>query len=148
MKHFRTILISCFLLAGLALQGQIINESITVQQTDSLIKARFLSADFVVLDIRTEMEFTAGHLENAVQVNFLKRRGKREMWKLDRNKAYLIYCRSGKRSKSALDMMKDKKFKEVYNMLGGIKDWNKEDYPVVKEDVIDGEFKQGKKIKK
>jgi len=137
MKLFRTILISCFLLAGLALQAQVINTSITTQQADSLIKVRVNDPSFVVLDIRTDMEFASGHLENVVQINFLERRGKKKIWMLDRNKAYLIYCRSGRRSKSALDMMKDKKFKEVYNMLGGIKAWTKEGYYVAKEKVTE-----------
>jgi rhodanese-related sulfurtransferase len=137
MKHYRTFLTAFFLLAGLALQAQVINKSITIQQADSLIKMRINDSSLVVLDIRTDMEFASGHLENAVQISFIERSGKKKIWMLDRNKAYLVYCRSGKRSKSALDMMKDRKFKEVYNMLGGIKAWKKEGYYVAKEKVTE-----------
>ena len=45
-------------------------------------------------------------------------------------------------------MMKGRKFPEVYNMLGGIKDWTKEGYVVIKEQFEDVEFEKGKKIKK
>jgi len=123
MKLLHTFFVSCILVAGLSLQAQVISKNLSVQQADSLIKARANDASFVVLDIRTDMERAGGYLENSVFVNFLIKQGKDKMWKLDRNKAYLIYCRSGKRSKWALDLMKEKGFKEVYNMLGGIKAW-------------------------
>jgi len=148
MKVYGTFTIALFILLGLNLQAQVVSANITVQQADSLIQARALDADLVILDIRTDMEFNAGHLENAIQINFLKRTGKLKMWKLDRSKAYIIYCRSGKRSQTALDMMKQRKFKEVYNMLGGIKSWTKEGYAVVKEEFEDVEFEKGRKIKK
>ncbi len=148
MKLKFTPLLVLLFITICSLNAQEINTSITVQQSDSLIRARSLDTNFVILDIRTDMEYTAGHLGNAIQIDFLKKRGKREMWKLDRTKAYLIYCRSGRRSKSALDMMKERKFPEVYNMLGGIKDWTKEGYVVIKEQFEDVEFEKGKKIKK
>ena len=137
MGLFRATFAAVFLLAGLSLQGQVINTSITTQQADSLIKTRINDSSLVILDIRTDMEFASGHLENAVQVNFLERRGKLKMWKMDRNKTYVIYCRSGKRSKTALDMMKDRKFEEVYNMLGGIKEWRKDGLYIAKEEVTE-----------
>lgn len=52
--------------------------------------------------------------------------------KLDRDKKYLVYCRSGKRSKSAQEIMKELGFKEVINMTGGFMDWEKEGLPYKK----------------
>jgi len=54
---------------------------------------------------------------------------KAEMAKLDKSKAYGVYCRSGKRSANALAAMKDMGFEEVYNLLGGMKGWLKAGYP-------------------
>jgi len=51
---------------------------------------------------------------------------------LDKNKTYLIYCRSGARSGSALDIMAELNFREVYNILGGINQWKAEGFPTVK----------------
>ncbi len=45
---------------------------------------------------------------------------------------YLIYCRSGRRSAGALDMMEEIGFREVYNMVGGIVQWEAERLPIVK----------------
>ena len=49
--------------------------------------------------------------------------------KLDKNKAYGVYCRSGHRSGNAMKMMHDMGFKEVYNLAGGMKGWLKAGYP-------------------
>jgi len=51
---------------------------------------------------------------------------------LNKNKIYLIYCRSGRRSENALNMMKELDFREVYNMLGGINSWKAEGLPTTK----------------
>ena len=51
---------------------------------------------------------------------------------LIRAKRILIYCRSGKRSGKALSMMKELGFREVYNMLGGIVQWESGGLPTVK----------------
>ncbi|GAG61563.1 unnamed protein product, partial [marine sediment metagenome] len=47
--------------------------------------------------------------------------------KLDKNKMHLIYCRSGRRSENALNIMKELDFREVYNMLGGVVKWKSEE---------------------
>ena len=48
---------------------------------------------------------------------------------LDEEKAYYVYCRSGARSAAACAHMRDMGFEELYNLKGGILDWNG---PVVK----------------
>ena len=51
---------------------------------------------------------------------------------MDKSKTYLIYCRSGNRSGQALDIMEELNFREVYNMMGGILEWEAEGLPTVK----------------
>ncbi len=57
---------------------------------------------------------------------------KQELEKLDRNKKYLLYCRSGKISGKTLKMMNKLGFKEAYNMKGGILAWSKAGYELIK----------------
>ena len=45
--------------------------------------------------------------------------------KLDKNKAYFIYCRSGNRSKKSSEILKEIGFVKVYDLLGGYKNWIK-----------------------
>lgn len=130
MKH---LLLATVLLAALQLQAQNLYKNITVHQADSLIKARADHPDFVILDVRTPLEYSNGHLENSVMINYLSRKDRKKLWKLDKNKSYLIYCRSGGRSLKAMKEAEKHEFREVYNMLGGMRDWYKEGYPIVVE---------------
>jgi rhodanese-related sulfurtransferase len=72
------------------------------------------------LDIRTENEFQSGAIPSAVSLDFYASDFFEELKKLDKNKTYLMYCRSGNRSKGALKMMDELEFKEVYELDGGI----------------------------
>jgi len=42
-----------------------------------------------------------------------------ELKKLDRDKVYFVYCRSGRRSSNALKKMQELGFTKAYNVLGG-----------------------------
>ena len=43
---------------------------LTVQEADTMIAANQGNPDFVILDVRTPSEFGAGHLENAVNIDW------------------------------------------------------------------------------
>ncbi len=87
--------------------------------------------NFLIIDVRTPEEFADGHIENAINIDFYSDTFSEELNKLDKNKTYLIYCRSANRSGQALDIMSDLDFSEVYNMLGGIIEWKDNGYPIV-----------------
>ena len=57
---------------------------------------------------------------------------KEDLDKLDKDKAYFIYCRSGNRSGRAMPIMKELGFKEVYNLSVGIQEWIAEGLPIIK----------------
>lgn len=85
-----------------------------------------------VIDIRTPDETKEGHLEGALFVDFLADDFLEEIEKLDKNKTYLIYCRSGNRTKRAGVKMKQAGFKKVFMMEGGYTAWEKEGKPIDK----------------
>jgi len=107
-------------------------DHIDVKEAHQMIQDNLSNQDFVILDTRSPGEYASGHIENSVFVNFSDPSFKEELEKLDKNKKYLIYCRSGNRSGQTLDIMKKMDFKEVYNMKGGILAWSKSGYKVVK----------------
>ena len=43
--------------------------------------------------------------------------------KLDKNEPIYLYCRSGKRSAKAAQILKEMGFKEIYDMEGGFLNW-------------------------
>ena len=107
-------------------------KDITAPQAQSLIQKNRQNKDFVIIDVRTPSEYTSGHIENAVNIDYSASNFRDEADKLDKNKVYLIYCRSGSRSKKALETMKELGFAEVYNLIGGITSWEVEGLPTVK----------------
>ena len=74
-----------------------------------------------LIDVRTPEEYMSGHYKNAQNLNFYDELNfKNALNKMDKNKRYLIYCRSGHRSGLTLKLMKKLGFKEVYDLSGGI----------------------------
>ncbi len=107
-------------------------EDTTPQEAFTLIQNNQNNPDFVIIDVRTPEEFEGEHIENAINIDFYSEAFREELDNLDKNKTYLIYCRSGGRSGSTLDIMAELNFKEVYNVLGGILSWEAEELPTVK----------------
>ena len=139
---FLGALISGFVLTGVYIktetntaksetQIQII-ENITPEEAYILIQENKDNPNFVILDVRTPEEFLGEHIENAVNLDYYSDTFRNDLNKLDKNKTYLIYCRSGSRSENALNIMKELDFREVYNMSGGIIKWNSEGLPTTK----------------
>jgi len=85
----------------------------------------------IILDMRTLEEFNAGHIENAIMLDFYKQDFTQKLSQLDKSKTYFIYCSSGNRTGQALKIMKKLEFTNVYNLKYGINDWNKNKFLVV-----------------
>lgn len=105
--------------------------NITPAEALALIQDNQNNPDFLIVDVRTPAEYNDGHIENAMNINYYSDSFRDEVNQLDKNKIILIYCRSGARSESALEIMKELDFKTVYNMLEGINGWIAAGYPVV-----------------
>ncbi len=105
-------------------------KGITAQEAFALIQENEGNPDFIIVDVRTPGEFDGGHLEDALNLNFNSDTFRDELHKLDKDKTYLIYCRSGNRSAQAAAIMEDLGFREVYDM-GGITDWTAEGFSIV-----------------
>ncbi len=112
-------------IAQLETQIQII-ENITPDEAYILIQENKDNPNFVILDVRTPEEFLDEYIENAVNLDYYSDTFRNGLDKLDKNKTYLIYCRSGRRSENTLNIMEELDFREVYNMLSGIIKWKSE----------------------
>jgi rhodanese-related sulfurtransferase len=86
---------------------------------------------FVILDVRTPEEFSDGHIEGAINIDYYADGFKKKLAALPRNKTYLIYCRSGNRSGTTMSLMKSLGFNAVFNMLGGMNEWIRQGNPVM-----------------
>ena len=81
----------------------------------------------VVLDVRTDGEVMQGIIPNAINIDIYKGQGFiYRLEELDKTKNYYVYCRSGSRSRQACSIMNRLGFKNAYNLVGGILDWEGE----------------------
>jgi rhodanese-related sulfurtransferase len=86
----------------------------------------------MVVDVRTPEEVSEGHLSGALNINFLGENFANEIQNLDKKKTYLLYCRSGSRTRKAADLMQKSGFKHVYMLEGGITAWKEAGKPTEK----------------
>jgi rhodanese-related sulfurtransferase len=82
------------------------------------------NADIIVLDVRTEGEYKSGKIDKAINIDYNAPDFKEQLQKLDKNKTYLVYCRSGARSNAAMEIMKAEGFMFLYHLEGGILSWS------------------------
>lgn len=94
-------------------------KSISAGEVKKLVAQKNHDENFCILDVRTEEEFLNGKIEGAINLDFYAPDFLEELGKLDKNKIYLIYCRSGSRSKAVLSLMKQLGFVCVYELDNG-----------------------------
>lgn len=86
-----------------------------------------------LVDVRTPQEYTEGHIDGALNINVqsddFKELAQRE---LSKDSTVLVYCRSGRRSLDAAEMLTRLGY-NVVNLKGGIIEWKKDGLPLVSE---------------
>ena len=76
--------------------------------------------DWIVLDVRTPEEFQAGSLPGAANLDYLGSDFIDRLLALDKEKGYLVYCRSGRRSVRVSTLLRNAGFPHVYHLHGGL----------------------------
>ena len=77
----------------------------------------------VVIDVRTAEEYAAGHIPGALHMDVQKEDFTSQIQALDKSKTYLLYCKSGRRSEKALNILYNEDYKKAYHLKGGILAW-------------------------
>jgi phage shock protein E len=75
----------------------------------------------IIIDVRATDEFAAGHLEGAINYNVEDGTLEQALPNLDPKANYVVYCRSGRRSAIAVDLMKENGFTQIDD-LGSLQD--------------------------
>ncbi|MCJ8164362.1 rhodanese-like domain-containing protein [Pontibacter sp. E15-1] len=75
-----------------------------------------------LLDVRTASEFASGTIPGSKNLDFLSGQFQVATRKLDKDKEYYVFCRSGNRSSSACKLLADQGFK-AHNLVGGVGSW-------------------------
>lgn len=77
-----------------------------------------ISADTVIIDVRTADEFGAGHLEGAINIDVQSASFDAMAAQLPVDGDYLVYCRSGNRSAAAIERLQALGFTSLTNAGG------------------------------
>ncbi len=84
-----------------------------------------------LLDVRTPGEFASGHIAGATNIDFESGNFPSQILQLDKKKSYAVYCRSGNRSGQATALMAKDGFTTIFNLNGGIIQWQGAGNPLV-----------------
>ena len=79
-------------------------------------------SDYIILDVRTEEEFAQGHIPGAMLIPDYTIREKAETALPDKDALILVYCRSGRRSKNAAQILAELGYSNIRE-FGGIMSW-------------------------
>ena len=87
---------------------------------------------FVLVDVREESEYAAGHLPGAVHMSkgVIERDVEKEV--PDPATPLVLYCGGGFRSALAADNLQKMGYQNVFSMDGGMRGWREKGYPVSK----------------
>lgn len=126
MKKVLSILSLVFVFSFWSCNGQT-KQGTAVQNVDvKTFKSLIEKGEVQLIDVRTTREYQEGHIEGCSLHNIRNSDFEANMEKLDKNKAVLVYCKSGGRSSRAADVLIEKGFTKVYNLQGGFMAWDAE----------------------
>jgi rhodanese-related sulfurtransferase len=100
------------------------------QQAGTLEATRLINQDALVLDVREDSEFSAGHIPNSRHIPLAQLGNRIKELEKFKSKPILINCRSGNRSARACGMLRKQGFENVYNLAGGMTAWEQASLPV------------------
>jgi rhodanese-related sulfurtransferase len=77
-----------------------------------------------LIDVRTPEEFASQKIENAKNINLNGSDFESKIALLDKKAPVFVYCKAGGRSSIAVKKMAELGFTEIYELEGGILNWN------------------------
>lgn len=121
--NYLKIIIAVVSLTLFSCQGQ---ESKKVVLVDATTFSEKINAkdDIQLVDVRTPEEFKEQHIESAKNINWNDANFEKEVSTLDKSKPVYVYCKSGGRSAKATAKLSEMGFTTIYELEGGILNWN------------------------
>ncbi len=107
----------------------------TIQQVEPQVLLKLIQDQQapLILDVRTQQEYQQGHIHGAINIAYDQLETKNELLKDYKNKAIVIYCRSGRRAQVAYKTLQKKGFKQLIDLKGHMILWEQRQYPLVRK---------------
>ncbi len=128
MKHNINFLLTIFITLVIFSCSAQTKTSLSADEFEKAISAK----DSVqVLDVRTPGEYNSGHIAHALLADWNDRSEfNRRVAFIDKNKPVYVYCLAGGRSAAAASQLRNAGYEHVYELKGGMNEWNAFDKPV------------------
>ena len=97
-----------------------------VEVLEKLQYKALVEKGYTIIDVRTPEEYEEGHIEGAQNINIKSEAFVTEIENLSKSDTLLIYCRSGRRSLYAAQVMVSIGFQRIYDLEGGFLNWKSE----------------------
>lgn len=93
---------------------------------------RLVNSGALVVDVRDQKVFEAGHIIDARSIPAAELPAKAETLKKFKEKPVLVYCDSGFSASGAVKALQKLGFTKVVSLRGGLQSWLQENLPIVK----------------
>jgi phage shock protein E len=130
LMNRRTTLFLTALLGAMCLMPAGAADSATMTQAELLKRLEQKDPDLVVLDVRTAAEFDAGHVPGARNVSHDLLASRIDELADARDKQVVLYCRSGRRTLLAEDILRKAGFRKLAHLEGDYLAWEAEKRPI------------------
>ncbi len=88
------------------------------------------NSETLILDVRTPQEYAAAHVPGAINMPHTSITTQLEKLQGHKNKAIVIYCKSGHRASIAKQILADAGFKQLLHLDGDMDGWLEGNYPI------------------
>lgn len=102
------------------------------QSVGPMDAVRLMNQGAILLDVRSQGEFDAGHIRDARHLPQDQVAASAESLKKYKDKVVIACCESGMRSGAAARVLRAQGFSKIVNLRGGIQAWRTENLPLVK----------------
>lgn len=103
------------------------------QSVSSQIATQLINREqAVVLDLRAQSEFNAGHIVDALNIPYTSLSSRLSDLEKYKEKPVILVCKMGQHSSAASKMLMKAGFTQVKRMSGGMTEWSSSNLPLVK----------------
>lgn len=90
-------------------------DDIDMQELQEMVKK-----GAILLDVRSPQEYEEGHINGAILIPEYELKRDADKFLTNKEEVIVVYCSTGMRSKKAQKELKEKGYKNVYNLYNGL----------------------------
>lgn len=97
-----------------------------------LLQRQASGEKMLVVDVRSSEEFAAGHVPGAINLPHDSLTGSEPVLKDWKQKPVVVYCKSGRRSAIAAEVLEKQGFTQLEHLAGDMQGWQQQGRPVAR----------------